>query len=116
MRAFTSSVLIGSVSTKADGGLSVRMILPELTPDQKTAVFELQNCELKMLLQQDDDETSKLTEVKSELETKTKSQRLRSVLYVEYQNLKPEGLTFEDYYHREMERIIEFRKQNLPQP
>lgn len=116
MRAFASSVIISGVSTKVDGGLSVRLVLPELSPEEKAAVFELQNCELKMLLQQEGDNPAKYTEVKGEFDRKTKSQRLRAIMFVEFQDRKPDGLTFEDYYNREMERLIESRKQTLPPP
>ena len=116
MQAITCPVILTSASTRADGSIGLRFATPELESSDKTAFFELLNKNLKMLLQPADEPPSGLQEVKSELETKTKSQRLRAVLFVEFQNLKPEGLNFEDYYHREMERIIEFRKQNLPQP
>lgn len=114
MRAFTSSVIIGSISTKVDGGLSVRMILPELTPDQKTAVFELQNCELKMLLQQEGDNPAKYTEVKGEFQNKSQSERLYNTLFVLWKEIDGTG-DFQDFRRREMEKIISKIKEKFPE-
>lgn len=115
MKAFTSSVIIGSVSTKVDGGLSVRMILPELSPEEKAAVFELQNCELKMLLQQEGENPAKYTEVKGEFQNKSQSERLYNTLYVLWKEVDGTG-DFQDFRRREMEKIINKIKEKFPTP
>ena len=115
MKAFTCGVIIGGVSTKVDGGLSIRIITPELSPQEKAAVFELQNTELKMLLQQESEGHPKLTDCKTEFDTKTPSQRLRAVIFVLYKNAGQSAGEFEEFYRRRMESIINMVKEQLPE-
>jgi hypothetical protein len=70
------------------------------------------NTNLKMLLQPLDQEPAQLKEVKGQFDTKTPSQRLRAVMYVWFRQSKAQG-EFEDFYKREMERIIETYKGHL---
>jgi hypothetical protein len=113
MRAFTCAVIISGVSTKVDGGLCLRLTTPELDPQEKAAVFELQNCELKMLLQQEGENETKFTEVKGQFDTKTPSQRLRAVLYVLWKGVDGTG-DFEMFYRRRMDSIIDKIKEKFP--
>ena len=55
-------------------------------------------------------ETDEIDKVEIEVEGKTKSQRLRSVLYVYCQQ---EGKDFKEFYASEMDRIIEHYKDKL---
>lgn len=113
MKAFTSSALLGSVSTKVDGGLSLRIVLPELTSEQKSAVFELQNRELSILLQDNgSDDAPKFTTVKSDLKTKTPSERLRGLLYVAFKQAKTDQ-PFEQFYADAMNAFCESVRNKL---
>lgn len=114
MQAFTCSVIIGGVSTRSDNGLTLRLTTPELSPDEKSAVFELQNCELKMLLQRTGEGPAKLVEVKGQFDTKTPSQRLRAVLFVLWKEADGTG-DFEDFYRRRMDSIIDKIKEKFPE-
>jgi len=61
-------------------------------------------------------ELNALDDIKIETEGKSKSQRLRAVLFVEHKQKAAKGLTNLDtnqYYAVEMEKEIEKRKQNL---
>jgi len=55
-------------------------------------------------------ETDEIDKVEIEVEGKTKSQRLRSVLYVYCQQ---EGKDFKEFYPSEMDRIIQHYKDKL---
>lgn len=112
MKALSCSVIITSASTRADGSLGLRLATPELKPDEKTAFFEIQGRNCKMILQPIDEAPDELKTVAKELSFKTPSQRLRGVLFVEYRQKKPDQ-GFEEYYLKEMERIIEYRKSKL---
>lgn len=112
MKAITLELILTSARTRGDGSLGLAMATPELRPEEKTAVFELQGHPLKALLQPMTATPEALVDVKKELDTKTQSQRLRAVLFVEYRQKKPQG-TFDEFYGREMDTIIESRKARL---
>jgi len=65
------------------------------------------------------EEVKELEGAEIEVEGKTKSQRLRNVLYIQWQQLseidtrKLNNNTFNDYYSSEMERIIQHYKDKL---
>lgn len=65
------------------------------------------------------DEVKELDNVEVEVEGKTKSQRLRNVLYIQWQQsgFSVTGMkgykSFNDYYSQKMESIIEHYKQKL---
>lgn len=112
MKAITCPVILGRVSTRSDGSLTLSFSTPELTPDEKVAFMEVQNTNLKMLLQPEDNEPAELKEVKGQFETKTPSQRLRAVLYIHWKQASGEG-EFEDHYRRQMDQIINQFKNKL---
>lgn len=113
MRAIQSDMILTSASTRADGSLSIRLSTPELAPPEKTVFFELLNKSLKVIIQPTSDPVDEIVEVKAPLGFKSPSQRLRSVLFVAFQQQKPPDTTFEEWYLRKMEAIIERQKQQL---
>lgn len=112
MKAITCSVILTSASTRSDGSVTLRLATPELKPDEKTAFFELQNRECKMLLQPSDGEPAELRDVKGEFDQKTPSMRLRAVLFVWWKQQNEPG-EFDHFYRRNMERIIDYAKRKL---
>lgn len=115
MKALTCPVIITSASTRADGSLGLRLATPELLPDEKTAFFELQGRNLKMLLQPGEEQPEELRDVKGEFDHKTPSQRLRATLFVWWKQQHEPG-DFEDFYRRNMEKLIDYVKTKLTQP
>ena len=88
--------------------------LQELSPEEMAVVFSLRNKDVNVAIQE-----LPFTEVKfkdiEEPETdakKTPSQRLRSVLYVEWEQ-KGSKESFEIYYMNRMDQIIEHLKSKL---
>ncbi len=112
MRAITCPVILGRVSTRSDGSLTLSFSTPELKPDEKVAFMEVQNSNLKMLLQPSDNDPAELKEVKGQFDTKTPGQRLRSVLYIYWKQADGTG-EFENFYRRQIEEIINNIKQRL---
>lgn len=110
--AITCDAILSSASTKGDGSLNLRFSTPEMTASEKTVFFELLNINLKLLIQPVDSEPAELKEVRGQFETKTPSQRLRSVLYIRWRQASGQG-EFETFYHREMDGIINSIKQKL---
>lgn len=58
------------------------------------------------------EELEEINKVEFKVEGKTKSQRLRGVLFV-YWKQQNDGSTFEDYYAKKMDEIIEHFKKKL---
>ena len=115
MKAITCPVILGRVSTCKDGSLTLSFSTPELTPDEKVAFMEVLNQNLKMLLQPDA-MVVEMKEIRGQFETKTPSQRLRSLLYIWWKQSSGQG-EFESFYQRQMEQIINTIKEKLePKP
>lgn len=113
MKAIVCPVIIGSVATRADGSIGLRLSTPELKPEEKTAFFEIQGHQLKMLLQPEGMGEVELKEVKGEFDHKTPGQRLRAVLFVLWKQGTDEQGDFEEFYRRRMEQIIDHVKSKL---
>lgn len=112
MKALTCPVILTGAATRSDGSLSLRFSTPELSPDEKVAFMEIQNTNLKLLLQPVDNEPAELKEVKGQFDTKTPSQRLRAVLFILWRQADGTG-DFEDFYRRRIEDIINSVKRKL---
>lgn len=112
MKAITCEVQLTGAATRADGSLSLRFGTPELSADEKAAFMELQNMNLKMLLQPMGENPAELKDVKKELETKTPSMRLRATLFVAWRQAGEPG-EFETFYRHRMENIINGVKREL---
>ena len=111
-KALSCPVILSSASTRADGSVGIRLSTPELKPEEKTAIFELQGLELTMFLKPADGQMTDLVEVKSELEEKTPSQRLRAVLFLLWKQ-QADAVEFEQFYRQKMNGIIEHLKLKL---
>lgn len=111
-KAITCEVQLTGCATRSDGSLSLRFATPELQVDEKAAFMELQNLNLKMLLQPMTGEPAELKDIKTELETKTPSMRLRACLYVAWEQAQKPG-EWEDFYRRKMEHYINDIKSHL---
>lgn len=113
-KTFQVPAVLDGVSTLKDGGLSVRFHTQEVNNEQKIAVmnFMAQFGWLLFSSQEHDDELE-LDKIRKDTGGKTPSQRLRGVLYIEYQQSGKQDLTFEQYYAKRMEQFIGYVKQNL---
>lgn len=112
MKAISLESQLGSAATCKDGSLSLRFSTPELQPTEKTAIFEIQGKNVKLLIQPMDGLPDELVDVKQEFQTKTPSMRLRAVLYVAWEQAGKPG-EFEDFYRHKMEGYITEVKRNL---
>lgn len=112
-KAISLDMIMSSASTRADGSLGLRFSTAELQPGEKTAFFELLNKNLKVLIQPIDEPMDAMVEVKGVLGFKTPSQRLRNVLFIEWKQRHKDEVLFDEYYTRELDRLIEIRKSNL---
>jgi hypothetical protein len=112
MKAIQLDAMFTSFGSKADGSLSFRGTTPELTTNEKVALFELHNHSVKILIQPIEETPDEILTVHKVLDFKTPSQRLRACLFLCFKKDKPD-CTFDQYYATEMERIIDRVKTRL---
>lgn len=108
---------IESIASRKDKTVKVTLGTQELTPQQAAQVFQLNQKFCYVAIKEETfqaDEVEAIDNLKTDLETeKTPSQRLRGILYVNYQQ-KPEGYKdFATYYQAKMERICDHFKSKL---
>ena len=111
MKAIHLKTIITSIRSRADHSLGLSISTPELTVEESAEFMRLQGVECETLF---DPLTSKEPphEVKSEVSQKTQGQRLRSVLFILWEQRGRKG-TFEDFYRDRMEEIINIIKAKL---
>lgn len=93
-----------------DGSVAYRVNTPELSAEEKAAMFALQNLNVEILINPFDADKVELMTIHTEIDQKTPSQRLRGVLYVLWEK-RPEGhKIFDTYYMVKMNGFIEHLK------
>lgn len=101
------SAIIGSITAKSkNNGISFRVSTPELNKDELGVVFDLQDQVVDLLIQPSDIEFADIVEVKSEVEKKSQSSRIRGSLFVLWQKRGEEG-SFNDFYIRQTDKFID---------
>lgn len=102
-------------SSRADGSLGFRGCTPELAAAEKVALMDLQGLLVELLIIPKDEKDAELIEVKGEMDVKTPSQRLRSVLFCFFKEQQKKGLkeTFDTFYARHLEKLIEYVKTKI---
>lgn len=97
--------VLSRVGTRSDGSLGLTLESGELVPEDKLAVFNLQNIPCLITFKPNDADAMPPKEIKSELSRQTISQRWRSVCFVWWKQLGEPG-TFEAFYNAEGEKAI----------
>lgn len=105
---------IEKIETLADGSIRLKVGTQELGAEDATELFEQRGKLGWMLFSPNTVSEAEVPEESAkEFKTdKTPSQRLRAVLYAAWQQRKPGG-DWQDYYERQMGRIIEYVKDKL---
>jgi hypothetical protein len=111
MKAIQLRVNVSSIRSRKDGSLGLSLETPELDVPQKVVIMSLQNIECEMTLTPING-TDEIVEVKTDLDNKSSSQRLRDVLFVLYKQDNSTEM-FDTYYQKKMEKIIEWVKSKL---
>lgn len=114
MKPIQTQAIITSVRARVDGSLGVGFTTPELTPMEKAVFMELQNLPIDLTITPKDSKEPPVR-IDSELNTKTPSQRLRSVIYVYWEQLNHPEDKFETFYDKMMEKFISAIKDKLEQ-
>lgn len=112
---------VESVSTRKDRTIKISFSTQELRGKDAAELLDLQNELVTLGIAPKgltDDEIQLLRESKYGIEDipneKSKSQRLRGVLYVLFEHDKKGFSTFQNFYDNKMESIIEHFKSQLP--
>ena len=116
MKALVTDAIFTSFTSKTDRSLSARLTTPELSSAEKAAFMDLQNLNVRLLIEPKDYTTDGKVEVKNPLGTKSPSERLRGVLFVLWKQLCASGKlnkSYDLFYLEQMERLIEAFKQEL---
>lgn len=108
---------IESIASRKDKTVKITLGTQELSPAQAAEIFQLNQKFCYTAIKEETfqaNEIDAIDSLKTDLESeKTPSQRLRGILYVNYQQ-KPEGYKdFTTYYQAKMERICEHYKSKL---
>jgi hypothetical protein len=112
MKSIQVNTIITGIRSKVDGSLGLSMVTPELTPEEKAEFMRLQGTNLITVLTPLDMKDAPKYKVDKELEQKTPSNRLRSVLYVLYEQDGARG-EFDEFYKSHMEGFIDSVKEQL---
>jgi hypothetical protein len=107
---------ITKITTMRDRSLRLQVDTQELKPDESAKVFDLYD-KFGFFLFKDSDikpEDLDIPDVKPEFKSdKSPSQRLRGVIYRYFEQLDNHNIPFDDFYKKEMEKIIEHYKSKL---
>ena len=106
--------VITSITSKKDRSLGLRIGTPELETNEKTAIMDIQGQNLTLTIEPSGENSKEVLEIKKEIGEKTPSERLRSVLFVLWeQKKKSQWKDFNSYYRYEMEKMIDNIKNYL---
>lgn len=112
MKAIRTEAQLTSFRSRADGSVGFSGVTPEMSSNEKVALFDLQNLLVEILIYPKDTKDADVIEVHREMEGKTPGQRLRAVLFVLWKK-EGEKQAFEMFYSLMMEKIIEWVKRKL---
>lgn len=111
-KAIVTDCIITGIRARSDGSLGLTVSTPELTSENKVVFLNLHNKNCKMLLTPEDATEEAPEEVKSELEHKTMSQRIRGACFVWWRQLGKPG-DFTTFYENHMTKVLEHIKSKL---
>ena len=106
--------MIKTVRSKVDRSFGLSVSTGELKNSEGMAIMNLQMVNSDILVTPREDPGNSVIKVESEIGQKTKAERLRAVLFILYKHYGQKEETFQQYYDREMERIIEGKKSEIP--
>jgi len=112
MEPIQCQTIITSIRSRRDGSLGFSAETPELSDEEKVAFMRLQN-QILIGLFTPEGSTQVPKEIKTEVRTKTQSQRIRGVLYRLWEQEGKPDEDFELFYRSWTEKIIIWLKGKL---
>lgn len=117
MKCLVTDAILTSFSSRADKSLGFRGVTPELSSAEKALFMDMQGINVRLLIEPKDYASDGKREIKNPLSHKSPSERLRAVLFVLHKQLtekkKLENQSFDEFYTRQLESVIESYKQQL---
>lgn len=113
-KAFQLPVIIEKVESLSDSGWRLRLLTRELEPAEIGLLGGLKGKEIQAAFKESTiaPDEIKTSEERVERGQKTPGQRLRAVLYVRFEQRKPD-MDFDSWYKSQMEIIINAVKEKL---
>ena len=112
MKSIKTKAIITGIRSKADRSLGLSVNTPELNPQEKALFFELQKLNIELTILPLDEQKIEDYQIDTDLNQKSQSQRIRSVLFLLWKQ-NSEGLEFNEYYKDKTEKYIEHLKSKL---
>lgn len=112
MKAIRINASISSIRSKVDKSLGLSIQTPELTIQERAEFMELQGVNVDLFIKPLDDRADDILEIDKDLNQKSQSQRMRSILYLLWEQEGKQG-RFDEYYHEKTEKYIEYLKEKL---
>lgn len=115
-KIFSAPAIIEKVQTLVDGGVKFTVNTPELNPESMTKLFSLTKKSGYFLFSESGSiDTKDIPDVPLDLEAgeKSPSQRLRSVLYVYWEENTSKREPFDVFYKKSIEKLITGLKEKL---
>ena len=103
----------GSVTSRADGSVKLSFVTPELRPSEAGALILLHGKNCCVSIVPEDAAPDELVRVDTQRQSKSPSQRLRSVLFLCWRQ-SAAGMTFDEFYAQQYEVVIDTYKAQLP--
>jgi hypothetical protein len=111
MRSIQTHAIFTGFRSKVDRSIGFSGVTPELTQEEKALFFELQGLNTTMTITPEE-VAGPIYKVTKEVNQKTQSERLYSVLFIYWKQLGGHG-DYQDFYRSEMETIINGVKDKL---
>lgn len=111
-KALSTEAILTRFSTTADNAIRFSGVTPELDSSQKVALMELHGKEVVLLIQPKGIVPDEIIMVKTDIEQRTPSERLRAVLFIRAKQVGKEK-EFDHQYRIWMSEIIEDQKAKL---
>lgn len=112
MKTISTQAIIEGIRSKKDRSLGLNLSTPELTIQEKALFMEMQGINVSIQITPIDEPTEEDYKIATDLDQKSQSQRMRSVLYILW-NQGDKSKDFADYYRDQTEKIIEYLKQKI---
>jgi len=112
MKTIQTPAIIEGIRARKDRSLGLSVTTPELSIQEKAIFMELQGLNIDLLIKPTGDENVPEYKIEKDLNQKSQSVRMRSVLFILWKQ-DAEGMDFENYYKAKMEKLIEHLKSKI---
>ncbi len=105
VKAIRTEAQLTSFRSRSDGSVGFSGVTPEMSSNEKVALFDLQNVLVELLIYPKDAKDSDVIEVRKEMEGKSPAHRMRACLFILWKQAG-EKEAFEMFYASRMEKLI----------